>query len=175
MAGKSSIVKKDAKTKQFIEDELIKGTPVRTIARQSATSKDAVNRYRPKVEDKIAEKVAEDKERTFDSYQETLAQVITDMKELAEAIKAEIKDRQTGRYDLSDPGRAMVYVRMLHDTLKILLPYIEKLESIQEKAKQIAEINARPEATLTIITQIIRQAVNIEEAIDRLASITNNT
>ena len=169
MAGKSSIVKKDAKTRKAIKQSLIDGVPVRTIAVQSGTSTNAVQRYKAKVQKDIAEKAAAEADETYQMHKKSLNTMNEMMDTYNMFFRSFCEKAQAG-----DKGAKEALKQMI-DIGRELRPLAADLAKMTGDIKETTEVNNRPALIVAQISQIIQTSdIKDREAIlDRLRIVAD--
>ena len=162
MANAYTIDKLDPKTKKALVKDIFSNLSTNQIAKNYGIPVACVHRYKnDKLFSEIAEAWAEQKQDVAEGYAQKFETIAVRLNKVLDAIDRELADRN-GDYDLSDPGRAIYYVKMLNDTSKTLQQNIKELAQIQGDIKETVAIQNNPTLILAQIGQVIGTA-NIPE------------
>lgn len=150
MAKTSSIDQKDEKTKKAIKKALVQGVSVRKIARQNATTKDAVQRYKPKVRKAVAKKAAADQEYLTIAFEELVTMAVKTLKRLDALEDLIHKQIETG-------GMNQQLLSQFLAVVNTLRPMLLEVGQITGNIKETAQAQAAPTVILAKIQQVIQQ------------------
>jgi len=172
MANAYTIDKLPSDKKKAVKKAIREGMPPKTIATNYGVPPKCVDRYKNGVViPGMAKEIAESRRDDVDNLVAKLNYQADDLTELLEALKRELKDRETQEYDLSDPRRARTYVELLNRTAQTLLAYLTTLAKITGDLKESVEIVNRPALILAQVGQIIQSSEGKEDMLDRLRTI----
>ena len=145
MANAYTIDKIDAETKKDLVKDLLSDIPVNRIANNYGLSVSCVRRYREsKLFKAIAEVWAERQENITAEYEQQLAVIQERLNKALDAVDQELDRNHQGKYDLSDPRRAIFYVKMLNETSKSLQSNLITLAKISGNIKDVVEEQSQP-------------------------------
>lgn len=169
MAGKSSIVKKDAKTRKAIKQGLIDGVPVRTIATQTDTNWSSIQRYKGKVQKEIAEKASEDIQETYDLFKESIGTWEMMQKDYVSLFKMYYEKSMQGDKDAKKALKQLLAIG------KELRPLTADIVKIIGDIREATEVNNRPALIVAQISQIIQTSdiKDREVLLDRIRIIAD--
>lgn len=172
MANAYTIDKLDPKTKKALVKDILSGIPDKKIADNYGLAKNCIARYREsKLFKAVAEVWAEQKMDIAQGYEAKFENIAKRLNKVLDAIDKELDQRGTGEYDLSDPDRAIYYVKMLNDTSRTLQANIKELAQIQGAIKETVTIQNNPTLILAQIGQVVQQASGKEDIIARLKQL----
>ncbi len=167
MANAYTIDKLDTRTKKALVKDILSNLPTNQIAKNYEIPVACVHRYKA---DKLFKEVAEvwsaRKENTAAEYEQQLSLIADKLNKTLEAIDKELDSNGTGEYDLSDPARAIYYVKMLNDTSRSLQTNLLTISKIAGDIKEAAEV--RPYEILRQIGRAIIDADVGKEATERI-------
>lgn len=158
MANAYTIDKLDPKTKKALVKDILSGQSANIIANNYGIPVSCVRRYKnDKLIQAVAEVWAETKQEVAEGYEEKLRKFETVANKIIVATEKALDEDGTGEYDLTDPKKAYLYVKMLNETLRTLQPIVKEIAQIQGDIKETVAIQNNPTLILAQIGQIVEQ------------------
>ena len=159
MANAYTIDKLDSKTRKSLVNDILSNLPTTQLANNYGIPVACVHRYKnDKLFKEVAEVWSERKENTAAEYEQQLSLITDKLNKTLEAIEKELDKDNTGEYDLSDPARAIYYVKMLNDTSRSLQTNLLTLSKIASDIKEVTEIQAVHYEFVSQVGQVLLSA-----------------
>ena len=167
MAGKSTITKKDAKTRKAIKQGLLNGESERKIAKQTETHPSTIHRYKEKLHKQIVERASEEADETYQMHKEAVNTLNGMALSLKDLYYQWLEDVKNGDEEASKKLQELLAIA------RELRPMVADLAKMTENIKETADINNRPTVVLAQIAQMIMTSDSKEAMLDWLRNIAN--